>query len=63
MISFRGIPTTICPNCDNEWFLGIVKFDKNNYQIKEYNLEMQCNNCGALLSAPTPEDHPNNKKI
>lgn len=52
---FRGIPTAACPVCGHGWFQMAVSFDEN-YEVKAYMLDAQCDTCGALLTAPTPID-------
>lgn len=54
----RGIPTCVCPNCGNDYFRALVKFDKETYTIGMYHLDMVCDTCGTLLTAPTPLDIP-----
>jgi len=41
-------------------FRALVGFDPETYTISNYHLDMQCNECGALATAPTPPDHPTN---
>jgi len=58
MIDARGIPTCICPNCGGNLFRALVSFDPDTYTIGMYHLDIQCNSCGALATAPTPIDNP-----
>lgn len=58
MIDARGIPTCICPNCGDKYFKALVAFDQDTYTIGMYHLDIQCNSCGALATAPTPLDNP-----
>lgn len=58
MIDARGIPTCVCPNCGGHLFKALVAFDEETYTIGMYHLDMQCNSCGALATAPTPIDNP-----
>lgn len=53
--NFRGIPTSACPVCGNNWFQMAVAFD-DEYTIEAYVLEAECDTCGALVTAPTPQD-------
>lgn len=58
MIDARGIPTCECPNCGESLFRVLAVFDPSTYTIGMYHLDMQCNECGALATAPTPLDNP-----
>jgi hypothetical protein len=58
MIDARGIPTCLCPNCGYTLFRAVVSFDPETYTIGMYHLDIQCDNCGALATAPTPLDNP-----
>jgi len=60
MIDARGIPTCNCPNCGNGLFRALVSFDPETYMVGMYHLDIQCNECGAFCTAPTPLDHPEN---
>jgi uncharacterized Zn finger protein len=60
MIDARGIPTCECPSCGNTLFRALVSFDPKTYMVDMYHLDMQCNDCGAFCTAPTPIDHPEN---
>jgi hypothetical protein len=39
-----------------------VIFDPSDYEIGIYFLDGECNECGALMTVPTPLDHPTNTK-
>ena len=52
-IDLRGTPTHACV-CGSIHFYVRTIFD--NYEIATYFLDMQCVECGALLTAPTPLD-------
>jgi hypothetical protein len=52
-IDLRGTPTHECI-CGCRAFFVKTIFD--NYEIGTYFLDMQCVECGALLTAPTPLD-------
>jgi len=52
-MDLRGTPTHICP-CGCNIFNVKVIFD--NYEIATYFLDMECANCGSLVTAPTPVD-------
>lgn len=52
-VDLRGTPTHVCP-CGSEQFFVRCVFD--NYEIGMYFRDMQCVNCGSLLTAPTPPD-------
>ena len=55
----RGLPSPICPYCDCELIKITAKFDPATYEISMYLLDDAiCAGCGALLTAPTPEDLP-----
>jgi len=58
MIDARGIPTCDCPNCGGNLFRALVSFDPETYMVGMYHLDIQCNDCGAFCTAPTPLDHP-----
>jgi uncharacterized Zn finger protein len=58
MIDARGIPTCECPQCGSKYFVTIVTFDPIEYTIKDYRLDIQCNDCGTFTTAPTPENKP-----
>jgi hypothetical protein len=52
-VDLRGTPTHACV-CGSIHFYIRAIFD--NYEIATYFLDMQCVECGALLTAPTPLD-------
>ena len=54
----RGIPTAACPSCGWTFFRVAVHFDPDTYEIAFYALDAECDDCGALVTAPTPIDHP-----
>ncbi|NCW94156.1 MAG: hypothetical protein EBW79_04030 [Actinobacteria bacterium] len=57
MGDIRGIPTPICPYCSSDLINLTVKFDLETYEISMYLLDnASCAECGALVTAPTPED-------
>lgn len=58
MIDARGVPTCACPNCNGILFKAVVAFDPETYTVGMYHLDMQCVECGALCTAPTPLDNP-----
>lgn len=58
MIDARGIPTCTCPNCGNTLFKALVAFDPETYTIGMYHLDIECFECGAFATAPTPLDSP-----
>jgi uncharacterized Zn finger protein len=60
MIDARGIPTCECPSCGSTLFRALVSFDPQTYMVGMYHLDIQCHECGALCTAPTPIDHPEN---
>jgi ribosomal protein S27E len=60
MLDLRGIPTCSCPECGETLFRALVSFDPNTYMVSSYHLDIECNNCGALATAPTPMDNPVN---
>jgi len=61
MIDARGIPTCICPECGGKLFHAVISFNPETYMIGMYHLDIQCNQCGALCTAPTPDDIPKEK--
>lgn len=59
MGDLRGLPTPVCPYCSSDLLTIIAKFDTETYEISMYLLDnAECAECGALLTAPTPEDLP-----
>lgn len=60
MIDARGIPTCECPSCGGMLFRALVSFDPETYMVGMYHLDIQCQDCGTLCTAPTPMDHPEN---
>ena len=52
-VDLRGTPTHACI-CGSQHFYIRAVFE--NYEIATYFLDMQCTECGALLTAPTPLD-------
>ena len=52
-VDLRGTPTHACI-CGSTHFYVRTVFE--NYEIATYFLDMQCTECGALLTAPTPLD-------
>lgn len=61
-MDIRGIPTCICPNCGSDLFRALVRFDPDTYTIGMYHLDIQCDMCGTLATAPTPLDIPEDKE-
>ncbi len=61
-VDLRGIPSPCCPICNSKIILVKVMFDPEDYEIGMYYLDGQCNQCGTLITVPTPLDHPNNIK-
>jgi len=55
IIDARGIPTAVCPMCGCGWFTVHAAFD-DDYEISAYMLNAACDECGTLVTAPTPED-------
>ena len=52
-LDLRGTPTHACI-CGSKHFYIRAVFD--NFELATYFLDMQCTECGALLTAPTPLD-------
>jgi hypothetical protein len=52
-VDLRGTPTHACI-CGSQHFYIRAMFD--NFELATYFLDMQCTECGALLTAPTPLD-------
>jgi len=57
----RGIATCVCPNCGNDIFKILAKFDPEDYEIGLYMLDGECSRCKTLVTVPTPIDHPDFK--
>lgn len=60
-MDLRGIPTSECPICQGRLFNIFVEFDEETYTPVLWTLNATCAGCGALLTAPTPLDLPQNK--
>ncbi|MFM7776338.1 MAG: hypothetical protein ACKN96_08165 [Actinomycetota bacterium] len=59
MGDIRGLPTPLCPYCGSDLITITAIFDPDTYEISMYLLDnASCAECGALLTAPTPEDLP-----
>ena len=59
MGDIRGVPTPLCPYCNSDLITITAIFDPETYEISMYFLDnASCAECGALLTAPTPEDLP-----
>jgi hypothetical protein len=59
MGDIRGVPTPLCPYCNSDLITITAIFDPETYEISMYLLDnASCAECGALLTAPTPEDLP-----
>jgi len=57
MGDIRGLPTSICPYCSSDLINLTVSFVPETYEISMYLLDnATCADCGALVTAPTPED-------
>ena len=56
----RGLPTPVCPCCGSSLLKITASFDTETYEIGMYFLSnAECYECGCLITAPTPLDHPN----
>jgi hypothetical protein len=59
MGNYRGIPTCACPACGSNLIKITAAFCPHTYELEMYLLDnAQCAECDALLTAPTPIDHP-----
>ena len=59
MGDIRGVPTPLCPYGNSDLITITAIFDPETYEISMYLLDnASCAECGALLTAPTPEDLP-----
>ena len=59
MGDIRGLLTPLCPYCNSDLITITAIFDPETYEISMYLLDnASCAECGALLTAPTPEDLP-----
>lgn len=56
VLNARGVPTHACPNCGHVIFRIKAIFDE--YEIALWFTDAECNECGTLLTAPTPADGP-----
>jgi hypothetical protein len=61
-VNLRGIPSSCCLMCGSKVIRVKVIFDPSDYEIGIYFLDGECNECGALMTVPTPLDHPTNTK-
>lgn len=52
-VDLRGTPTHACICGSTHFYIRAIFED---YEIATYFLDMQCAQCGALLTAPTPLD-------
>ena len=52
----RGIPTHACPACGHTFFRIVARFE--DYELAFYTTAGECDNCGALVTVPTPVDEP-----
>jgi hypothetical protein len=41
-------------------FKALVSFDPETYTIGMYHLDVECDSCGTITTAPTPLDIPGN---
>jgi rRNA maturation protein Nop10 len=55
-LNARGIPTSECPTCGGNIFKILAMFDNETYEISQYLLDAECDQCGTLVTAPTPID-------
>jgi hypothetical protein len=56
---YRGIPTCACPACGSTLIQITAAFNPQTYELDMYFLDNACcAQCNALLTAPTPIDHP-----
>ena len=56
VLNARGVPTHACPNCGHVIFKIKAIFDE--YEIALWFTDAECDECGTLLTAPTPADGP-----
>jgi hypothetical protein len=56
-IDLTGTPTRACPLCGHTFFKIKAHFD-DAYEIAFYDLTGECDDCGSLVTVPTPIDHP-----
>jgi len=54
VLDARGVPTHACPNCGHLIFR--IKAIFENGDISLWFTDAECDDCGALLTAPTPVD-------
>ena len=55
----RGIPTPVCPECGCDLLRVVMSFDPDTYEPALWLLDnAECYECGTLLTAPCPVDHP-----
>ena len=59
MGDIRRLPTPLCPYCNSDLITITANFDPETYELSMYLLDnATCADCGALLTAPIPEDLP-----
>lgn len=56
LLDARGIPTHACPACGWTFFRFVGHFE--DYELAFYVLDGACDDCGALVTVPTPVDAP-----
>lgn len=54
-LELPDFPTHVCICGSQFWNVQVLFKD---YEIAFYNLDMECVNCGARATAPTPVDKP-----
>ena len=53
-LNARGVPTHACPNCGHLVFRIKAVFEDNDIAL--WFTDAECDDCGTLLTAPTPAD-------
>jgi predicted RNA-binding Zn-ribbon protein involved in translation (DUF1610 family) len=54
VLDARGVPTHACPNCGHLIFRIKAMFDNNDISL--WFVDGECDDCGTLLTVPTPVD-------
>ena len=57
-IDYRGIPSSVCPNCNSPKFMTWIVIDPDDYEIGMYGTDGMCAECGTKYTIATPMDSP-----
>jgi Zn ribbon nucleic-acid-binding protein len=57
-IDYRGIPSSVCPNCSSRKFMTWIVIDPDDYEIGMYGTDGECAQCSTQYTIATPIDSP-----